>query len=125
MPQPKPPLDGIVVVDFSNNRAEFAGRILRELGAEVIKIEPPAGAPARTLPPFDESKPRDGDASLYWASVAAGKKSAVVDLEDAAARATLRPLLESADIVVESFDPGEMARLGLDYASISASNPGV
>ena len=125
MPQAKPPLDGIVVADFSNNRAELAGRILRELGAEVFKIEPPAGAAARTMPPFDESKQRDGDASLYWASVAAGKKSAVVDLEDAAGRRMLKPLLERADIVIESFDPGEMARLGLDYSSISAFNPAV
>ena len=125
MPQPNPPLAGIVVADFSNTRAELAGRILRELGAEVIKIEPPAGAHARTMPPFAEAKPRDGDASLYWAAVAAGKKSVVVDLEDAAARESLRPLLERADIVVESFDPGEMARLGLEYATLSAFNPGV
>ncbi|MEO8539840.1 MAG: CoA transferase [bacterium] len=126
MPDAKPPLTGLLVADFSTTRAELAGRLLAELGAEVIKIEPPGGAEARTLPPFDESKSRDdADASLYWASVGGGKKSVVVDLEDSAARASLRGLLSQADIVIESFDPGEMARLGLSYAEISDYNPGV
>ena len=120
-----PPLDGVVVADFSTTRAELAGRILRELGAEVIKIEPPQGAHARTLPPLDESKPRSGESSLYWSAVGAGKRSVVLDIEDPAAREQLRPLLERADIVVESFDPGEMARLGLSYADVSAYNPAV
>ena len=121
-----PPLDGLLVVDFATSRAELAGRLLAELGAEVIKIEPPGGAAARTMPPFDESLPReDPDASLYWASVGAGKKSVVVDLEDAAARASLRGLLSQADFLIESFDPGEMARLGLSYADIAAFNPGI
>jgi crotonobetainyl-CoA:carnitine CoA-transferase CaiB-like acyl-CoA transferase len=125
MAENKPPLSGIVVADFATNRAELAGRLLGELGAEVFHIEPPGGAEARRLPPFDERVVRDENASLHWISVAAGKASLVVDLEDATARGYLRPLLERADILVESFDPGEMRRLGLDYAEIAKFNPGI
>ncbi len=126
MADAKPPLDGLLVVDFATTRAELAGRMLAELGAEVFKVEPPGGAQARTMPPFDESRAEDDpDRSLYWASVGASKKSIVADLEDPAARASLRGLLSRADIVIESFDPGEMARLGLAYPDIAATNPGV
>lgn len=125
MADAKPPLDGLVVVDFSTARAELAGRLLAELGAEVFKVEPPQGAEARRLPPFDESRAEDDpDRSLYWASVGGGKKSIVADLEDPAARASLRGLLSQADILIESFDPGEMERLGLSYPEVAAFNPG-
>ncbi|HNM78346.1 MAG TPA: CoA transferase, partial [Tepidiformaceae bacterium] len=126
MPDARPPLDGLLVVDFSTTRAELAGRVLAELGAEVFKVEPPGGALARTMRPFDDSKAEDDpDRSLYWASVGGGKKSVVADLEDPAARESLRGLLSRADILIESFDPGEMARLGLSYPDVAAMNPGI
>ncbi|MGB4862084.1 MAG: CoA transferase [Tepidiformaceae bacterium] len=117
------PLAGLLAIDFATTRAELAGRFLCELGATVIKVEPPGGAAARFLPPFDESKDRSSETSLYWASVGAGKKSVVVDIEDAAARAQLEPLLRQADFLIESFDPGYMATLGLDYEAVAAVNP--
>ena len=126
MPDARPPLDGLLVIDFSTTRAELAGRVLAELGAEVFKVEPPGGALARTMRPFDDSKAEDDpDRSLYWASVGGGKKSVVSDLEDPAARESLRGLLSRADILIESFDPGEMARLGLSYPDVAAVNPGI
>ncbi|MGE3074704.1 MAG: CaiB/BaiF CoA transferase family protein [Dehalococcoidia bacterium] len=123
MPEATGPLAGILVVDLSTSRAELAGRYLGELGATVIKLEPPGGAAARFLPPFDESKPRDVESSLYWAAVGAGKKSVVLDIESAAGRERLMPLLGQADILIESFDPGHMESLGLGYAAVSALNP--
>lgn len=123
MPEAKPPLDGLLVADLSNERAELAGRQLAELGATVIKVEPPGGARARHYPPYDESKPRDGESSLYWAAVAAGKKSVVLDIESEGDRSRLWPLLRRADVLIESLDPGEMERLGLGYAAVSAENP--
>jgi crotonobetainyl-CoA:carnitine CoA-transferase CaiB-like acyl-CoA transferase len=120
-----PPLDGILVLDFSTTRAELAGRNLFELGAEVIKIEPPGGAHARTLPPFDDAKPLDGESSLYWVAVASGKKSVVMDINDDAQRALLRPWLERADVIIESFDPGVMDALALGYKDVSRFNPRV
>lgn len=123
-PQPHP-LDGIVVLDFATDRAELAGRLLGDLGAQVIKFEPPGGAAARRIPPFDSHHAKPGEDSLYWAAVAAGKQSVVLDITDAAARARLQPLLARADVIIESGDPGEMAGLGLGYADIAAANPRV
>ena len=116
-----PPLRDIVVADFSTPLAELAGRVLAELGAIVVKVEPPQGAEARRMPPFA----RDTGESLYWASVAAGKRSVVADLHDPSARAALVPLLSRADILIESFDPGEMTKLGIGYAQVAELNPGI
>ncbi|HEX5369135.1 MAG TPA: CoA transferase, partial [Dehalococcoidia bacterium] len=115
-------LDGISVLDLSNSRAELAGRLLADLGADVMKVEPPGGVDSRRRAPFDERAGSDG-ASLYWHAVGAGKQSVVLDLEDAAARDTLRELARRADILVESFDPGTMQAWGLGYEALSALNP--
>jgi len=119
------PLAGLLVADLATTRAELAGRLLAELGAEVIKVEPPGGAAARSLPPFDESQGRGAGESLYWASVGNGKKSVVLDIESSASREALGRLLRHADVVIESFDPGYLAALGLDYGAVSPANPRV
>ena len=74
------PLAGIRVVDVSTVRAELAGRLLADLGAEVVKVEPPQGAEARHRPPFVRGRDNDPASSLYWASVGLGKRSVVLDL---------------------------------------------
>ena len=112
-------LAGIRVIDLATERAELAGRLLADLGAEVIKVEPPGGAPARFVPPFD------GDESLYWAAVALGKRSVVLDIESESGRDAVRELASGADVLIESFDPGVMAGLGLGYGDLSARNPGL
>ena len=84
----KPPLDGIRVVDATTRWGELAGKVLAELGAEVIKIEPPEGCESRRLGPFD------GDESLYWTCVGAGKKSVVAD--------DVVRFLADADVFIES-----------------------
>ncbi|MEX2032204.1 MAG: CoA transferase, partial [Dehalococcoidia bacterium] len=79
------PLHGIRVLDLATERAEMAGRILADLGADVLKIEPPGGVPGRRRPPFDERPGHEGR-SLYWAALGLGKRSLEVDLESAAGR---------------------------------------
>ena len=115
-------LTGIRVLDLADSRAELAGRLLADLGAVVLKIEPPGGADSRRRAPFDE-RPGSEGRSLYWAAVGLGKRSAVLDLEKRAGQATVRELSRRADILIESFEPGTMASLGLDYGTLSKLNP--
>ena len=111
------PLAGIRVVDLATERAELAGRLLADLGAEVIKVEPPQGARARRFPPLD------GERSLYWAAVGLGKRSVVLDIAAPEQRARLRALLTDADVLLESSDPGELESVELGYEALSALNP--
>ncbi|MGE5596628.1 MAG: CaiB/BaiF CoA transferase family protein [Hyphomicrobiales bacterium] len=122
-PQTTRPLDGIRVLDLATSRAELAGRLLADLGAEVIKVEPPGGAEARHMGPFERGRDGDPEASLYWASVAMGKRSVVLGIEDQADRQVIRDLARGADILVESFDPGHLAARGLGYDDLAAINP--
>jgi len=123
MPETQRALDGILVVDLATTRAELAGRLLGELGATVIKVEPPAGAEARRLPPFDERPgPRSGE-SLYWAAVGTGKRSVVLDPEVPAQRDALLELIARSDVLIESANPGVMASRGLGYEDLSRRNP--
>ncbi len=117
------PLDGIVVLDLATTRAELAGRLLGELGAEVIKIEPPGGCESRSLPPFEHGREGDPEASLYWAAAGLGKKSVVIDYTTPGGQDEVRRLAASADVVIESFDPGVMDQFGLGYAALAAINP--
>jgi crotonobetainyl-CoA:carnitine CoA-transferase CaiB-like acyl-CoA transferase len=118
-----PLLAGIRVLDLATPRAELAGRMLAELGATVLKLEPPAGTQARTLPPFDESDGPGRGASLYWAALGLGKRSAVLDIETAAGQRQLRDLACVADVLIESYAPGYLDALGLGYEALGASNP--
>jgi alpha-methylacyl-CoA racemase len=112
------PLEGCLVVDFSTLLpGPLATLLLAEAGAEVIKIERPGGDEMRAW------EPRWGSQSVNFALLNRGKKGVVVDLKDAQQREKLEPLLARADVLVEQFRPGVMARLGLDYARLSAINP--
>lgn len=118
MSEPAGPLEGLRVVDFTIMIAgPYAGRLLADQGADVIKAEAPGGDPMRRRTPL-----RDG-ASTYFGAVNAGKQSVVLDLKVAADRQRAMALVTEADVVVENFRPGVMARLGLDYATCSALNP--
>lgn len=118
-------LSGIRVIDVATARGELAGRVLADLGAEVVKVEPPGGAEARRRPPFVLGKEGDPDASLYWASVALGKRSLVLDLEAPADAARLQELVAGADVFIESSEPGRMEAAGYGYPRLSAANPGL
>jgi crotonobetainyl-CoA:carnitine CoA-transferase CaiB-like acyl-CoA transferase len=112
------PLSGLLVLDFSTLLpGPLAGLMLAEAGAEVIKIEQPGGENARRFAPMI------GEESAAFAMLNRGKKSMSVDLKDDAARARLMPLIQRADILLEQFRPGVMARLGLGYEQLRAINP--
>ncbi len=116
-------LEGVRVLDLATERAEMAGRILADLGAEVVKIEPPEGASGRSRPPFDErTGPQQGE-SLYWAAMGIGKRSLVLDLATSEGRDRLREAVRDTDILIESFAPGQMATWGLGEAELRAVNP--
>ncbi len=97
--------------------------MLADLGAEVLKIEPPDGSPSRRIPPFEGDRSDDVEASLYWAAVGLGKLSAIVDFTKSDGRSCLIELGECADILLESFDPGTMDALGLGWEALHARNP--
>lgn len=115
------PLAGVRVLDFTRVLAGPAASLaLADLGAEVIKVEPPGtGDETRTFPPL-----RDGE-SHYFLSVNRGKKSIVIDLKTQAGVALARDLACQCDIVVENYRPGVMDRLGLGYDTLSALHPGL
>jgi crotonobetainyl-CoA:carnitine CoA-transferase CaiB-like acyl-CoA transferase len=113
------PLAGVRVLDFTRVLAGPAASLaLADMGAEVIKIEPPGtGDETRTFPPL-----RDGE-SHYFLSVNRGKKSIVVDLKSEAGVALVKDLAGKCDVVVENYRPGVMDRLGLGYEALAAVNP--
>ncbi len=112
------PLHGIRVLDFSAMvSGPYAGRFLADLGADVIKIEPPEGDYMRTREPV-----RNG-ASAYFGQMNAGKRSVALDLKNPAAFALVKRLIAESDVIVENFRPGVMKRLGLDYETLAAEFP--
>lgn len=111
-------LTGIRVLDLTDSRGELAGRLLADLGAEVVKVEAPQGVDSRQLGPFDAD-----DKSLYWACYGLGKSSIVLDLTAGDGRGTLLDLAKGADILIESSDPGYMKSQQLDYETLAAVNP--
>lgn len=116
----KGPLEGITVVEFGGFIAgPFAGQLLGDYGARVIKIEPPAGDPMRTWGVLHEGR------SLWWPGIARNKESVVLDLKAEEDRLLARQIIAGADVVLENFAPGRMAGWGLDYASLSKENPGL
>ena len=109
-------LDGLRVLDLATGRAELCGRTLAEFGADVVKVEPPEGCEARRRPPHG------GGRSLYWETVGLGKQSVVADLLTTEGAEAIRRLARSADVLVESFDPGVMAAADLSYERLAAPN---
>lgn len=117
-------LAGIKVVELANERVALAGKLMADMGAEVVLVEPPGGDATRYYPPFANDS-QDPEQSLYFWHHHANKSSVVLDLEEEQDRQALRHLLQDADIFIESEPIRRLGNLGLDYADISASNPGL
>jgi crotonobetainyl-CoA:carnitine CoA-transferase CaiB-like acyl-CoA transferase len=117
----KGPLDGVLVADFSRILAgPYATMLLADMGAEVIKVEGPRGDDTRTwTPPV-----RDGVAT-YYLGINRGKRSIALDLRDDADAGAARELARRADVLIENFKPGGLARFGLGYDDVRRTNPGV
>lgn len=127
------PYEGVRIVDLSGLPGAYGARLFAGTGAEVIKVEPPTGSPLRRLAPFIEGAAEPED-SLWWAYLAMGARSVVVDLgsdaaaggpPDEAGRAALARLLATADVVIDDHGPDTLDRLGLGYDTVAETNPGV
>jgi crotonobetainyl-CoA:carnitine CoA-transferase CaiB-like acyl-CoA transferase len=117
-------LKGFRALDLTGVSGQLCGRVLADLGMEVIKIEPPGGDPVRNLAPFIHSA-NGKQLSTTFAHLNAGKASKVLDLDKEADRGAFRQLVETADVVLESFQPGELDGKGLGYKDLAAINPGI
>ncbi|MFI7062423.1 CaiB/BaiF CoA transferase family protein [Kribbella sp. NPDC050124] len=115
------PLAGLLVADFSRILAgPYATMLLADLGAEVVKVEAPGGDDTRSWQP----PVRDG-ISTYYLAVNRNKRSIALDLKEPKDLAAAQELARRADVVLENFKPGGLARFGLDYDTVAASNPRV
>lgn len=114
-----PPLTGLRVLELGSFIAgPFAGQLLGDLGAEVVKIEPPgSGDPMRRWGVTVDGR------SLWWPAIARNKRSVAVDLRTDRGREIVRDLAAHCDVVVENFKPGTLAKWGLDYATLALENP--
>ncbi|NCP24034.1 MAG: CoA transferase [Erythrobacter sp.] len=122
---PNAPLAGLKVLELARVLAgPFAGQILADLGADVIKVESPEGDNTRIWgPPWIE---HEGErTAAYYHACNRGKRSLVADFRNAADLERVKKLAAGADVVLENFKPGALAKFGLDYASLSASHPGL
>lgn len=120
-PSASGPLAGMIVADFSRILAgPYCTMLLADLGATVIKVESPAGDDTRSWSP-----PSRGDDATYYLAINRNKSSIALDLKDAVDLAVARRIAASADVMIENFKPGGLARFGLDYDSVVTSNPAI
>lgn len=112
------------VLDLTNERGFLGGKLLGDLGADVIKIEKPGGDAARRLGPFYHDIPHP-EKSLYWMGFNTNKRGVTLNIETPDGQEIFKKLCQNVDIVIESFDPGYLDKLGLGYPALSQINPGI
>lgn len=117
-------LSSCLALDLTDEKGFLCGKILADLGAEVIKIERPGGDPSRRLSAFWHDIP-DPEKSLYWFAYNSNKKGITLNIESADGQQLFRKLTQKADFVIESFPPGYMDKLGIGYSRISGINKGI
>lgn len=110
------------VLDLTDEKGLFCGKMLGDLGADVIKIEKPGGDPTRNIGPFYHNIP-DPEKSLYWFAFNTSKRGITLNIETADGQEIFKRLVKNADFVIESFAPGYMDKLGLGYSVLSKINP--
>ena len=115
-------LEHICVLDLADEKGSLCGRVLGDMGAEVIKVEKSNGDPARRLGPFYHDDPNP-EMSLHWWALNGNKKGITLDITKSAGREIFRRLAQKADFVVESFSPGYLEQLGLGYSGLKEENP--
>src|SRR4029453_18686418 len=107
-------LTGLRVRELSNERVAFAGKLLGDMGADVVLIEPPGGDPARNYPPYLDDEPGE-DRSLHWWHYKTSKRGIVLDLDDALDRKPSERLFAPADMLLEAEPRQRLRSLALDY----------
>lgn len=120
----RPPLSGCRVLDLAGPLGFLCVKLLADMGADVVKIEPPSGDEARRIPPFKDDLPHS-EKSLYFLHYNTNKRGITLDLDSRDGRSIFLELARSADVVVDTHRPGRMDELGLGYSELSAGNPGL
>ena len=121
---PPLPLSGYRALDLAGPMGVYCGKLLADMGADVIKVEPPGGDPMREIGPFIDGQPGPGR-SLHWLHFNTNKRSVTLDIATPAGAAALRKLALASDVILETGPPGYMDSLGLGYASLAADAPGL
>ena len=117
------PLDGVRVIELTSERCALAGKLLADMGADVIVVEPPGGSPMRAYEPFADDRP-DSENALWWWHYNTSKRSVVLDLDTAPGAADLRRLVSTADVVIEAEPLGRLDTLGLDWRQLGPTPDG-
>ena len=117
-------LDDLRVIELCDERGAFAGKLLADMGADVIKVEPPEGDTTRMYEPFVDDQPHP-ERSLWFWHYNTSKRGITLDLQESYGVELFRQLVASADVLIESQPPGRLAELGLDYESLHPHNEGL
>ena len=120
----KGPLSGLRVLELADEVGQFCGKLMADLGADVIKVEPPGGATTRRVGPFLDDLPHRDRSISFW-HYNTSKRGITLDLESEEGRAILRRLVGAADVVLETFPPGHLESHGLGYDALKELNPGL
>ena len=123
-PAPLLPLSGYRVLDLSGPMGVYCGKLMADMGAEVIKVEPPGGDPMRDIGPFIDGQPGP-DRSLYWLHFNTNKRSITLDITSDEGAASLRQLALASDVMLETAPPGYMESVGLGYERLASEAPGL
>ena len=118
------PLSGYQVLDLSGPMGVFCGKLMADMGADVIKVEPPGGDPMRRIGPFVHDEPHP-EGSLHWLHFNTNKRSITLDVTTTEGAGLFQRLAQNVDAILESSQPGTMESLGLGYNDLRALNPGL
>jgi crotonobetainyl-CoA:carnitine CoA-transferase CaiB-like acyl-CoA transferase len=118
------PLSGLRILELADEKGQFCGKLLGDLGADVVKIEPPGGEPIRHVGPFLDDVPHPERSLSFW-YYNTSKRGVTLNLETAEGRRLFRQLAQTADVMLETFPPGFLASLELGYESLRGENPGL
>ena len=119
---PSGPLAGIRVLELADEEGQYCGKLMADLGADVIKIEPPGGQSTRSVGPFLEDDPNRERSLSFW-HYNTSKRGITLNLESADGQLLFQRLASSADVLLESYPPGYLTSLGLGYEVLAESNP--
>ena len=115
-------LSGIQVLDLANGKASFCSKLLADMGARVIKVEKPGGDPARWIGPFYKNTPHPEESFSFWYNNN-GKEGVTLDIENPVGRPLFFRMVEKTDVLVESFPPGTLSRVGAGFEILREKNP--
>ena len=118
------PLAGLRILELADEKGQFCGKLMGDLGADVIKIEPPGGEATRRVGPFLDDIPHPERSLSFW-YYNTSKRGITLNLETADGRQLFRRLAAATDVILETFPPGYLSSLGLGYENLREQNPGL